>query len=551
VLSALNGFIYRRHLDYSVFDSLARIKADISRELAVATDDLKLGTGGIRHIEFIVQSLQLVFGGRNPSLQGVSIGPQFDRLAAAGKLSLQDSQQITRAWLWLRKTENACQMMNDQGTHQLPTDQTQGNHLARAMGLSSISELEERLDLHRRQVAHVLDGMFLQHDEEQPLAVSEQRELANLLEAFNWEKMASDTAGKVRELLEKTVIMTTPETQQRFVDLLRAIIRRPGYLLMLLKESGIHAQVLKLLSANTYFQEVLVRYPALLEQLFEQQADIGLNATQWAGIWAVNEQLDEEQWMEHSRYFKLQHQFNLMRAHSDGLISEAELQAGLTGLAECLLNITLHRSWEEAQTKMSCPGIRPCDLMVIAYGSMAMQHMHVHSDLDLVFVLDQDQPSALERQFMQRWIRRLSHHLISPMYYGVLYEIDLQLRPNGRSGSLVTTHQEFVRYQNQDAWIWEHAAMVKSRLVIGDEDQKNWHQSMRAEILCRQRDADEVDQALDEMSVKLLQLHGSKAHQEEFSLLGGVLKHAHQYPHLVELSNLAQMRAELHRLELI
>jgi glutamate-ammonia-ligase adenylyltransferase len=550
VLDALNGFIYRRHLDYSVFDSLARIKSDISRELDVDPGDLKLGTGGIRHIEFIVQSLQLVFGGRNPSLQGVSIQPLFERLAAAGKLSAADSQRLSMAWLWLRKTENACQMMADQGTHQLPADPTRGQHLAQAMGLDSLPQLHELLHHHRGNVSELMAGMFQQPGEHNRLSTDGQQQLATLLVQFNWDNMASDTAAKVRELLEKTVCMTTLETGQRFVDLVRAIIRRPGYLLMLLKEEGIHAQVLKLLSARTYFSEVLVRYPALLEQLFEQQAAIGLSADEWAEIWTDKDHLDEEQWMEHCRYFKLQQQFNLMRAHNDGLINETELRSGLTGLAECLLSVVLLRSWQETQDKMPCAGIRVSDLMVIAYGSMAMRQMHVHSDLDLVFVLDLDEPAAVERQFMQRWIRRLSHHLISPMYHGVLYEMDLQLRPNGQSGSLVTTRHEFARYQRQDAWIWEHAAMVKSRLVIGDQDQKDWHRSLRADILCRQRDPDEVDRELQNMAAKLEQWHGNKPHQEEFSLLAGVLKHAHQYPRLVELSHLQQIKDELQALQL-
>jgi glutamate-ammonia-ligase adenylyltransferase len=551
VQQQVNAFIYRRHLDYTVFSALARIKADITREMQVDVNDLKMGEGGIRQIEFIIQSLQMVFGGRNPELQGVSIYPQIQQLNKAGQLSAEDCQRLTQAWLWLRKTENACQMMADQATHVLPDDPQQREDLARAMGLAGAAELEQTLQAHRSQVQQIFTAMFSDPDDKQSLDTSQQQQLSGLLADINFSRMSSDAAAKVRELLEKTVTMTDAQTQQLFVQLVRAISKRPGYLIMLLKESGIHAQVLSLLSGDPYFSQVLIQYPMLLEQLFDSQPAIHLDQQAHSTQWKAPPAADEEQWMEQLRAFKLQQQFNLMRAHQDGSLDSKQLHQGLTSLAAFIVRQVVYRSWQETQLKLPCASIQASELMVIAYGSMALRQMHIHSDLDLVFVLDKTELDSAGRQFTQRWIRRLTHHLISPMYHGLLYEIDLQLRPNGNSGTLVTTRAEFERYQRQEAWIWEHAAMVKSRLVVGDQAQKQWHAAFRHAVLSQQRDPRQVDQALREMADKMASLPGSKAHDDEFAVLGGVLKHAHDHPQLTAVSDLGSLRRQLIELNLL
>jgi len=546
----LSGFIYRKHLDYTVFDALLKIKADITREMYIAVDDLKMGDGGIRYIEFIIQSLQMVFGGRNQDLRGTAVYPQFARLQAAGKLTPEDQAHLSFAWLWLRKAENGCQMMSDQASHQLPEDPVLRRHLAQAMGLEGASELKVLLDGVRKQVSQIFSQMFQEPGHGEDLDANQQQQLSVLFKELNWSRMTRDTALKVRELLEKTVLMTHEEVQLEFVRLVRAISKRPGYLMMLLKEPMIHEQVLNLLSAGSYFRTTLVQYPVLLEQLFEQQPKIGLRPEDFARHWQFDEGADEEQWMEQCRYFKLQQQFNLQRAHTEELLSGTDLQQGFAGLAEFILGQVLQRSWQETRQKVACQSIGVSDLMVIAYGSLATRQMHIQSDLDLVFVLDHNQPGPNERQFMQRWVRRLTHHLISPMYHGLLYEIDLQLRPNGKSGTLVTTRKEFARYQREDAWIWEHAAMIKSRLVIGDREQKHWHASLRAEILTRKRNPSVVDQAMNEMAEKLEQL-GGKPHHQEFKVLAGVLKHANDHPELVKLIDLVSMRNALRSFDLL
>lgn len=553
VMSEVEAFIYRKHLDYKVFDSLAKIKNNIALEHQVHPYDLKLGVGGIRTIEFIVQSLQVVFGGRNQQLRGVSIYPQFALLLQANKINEADHQILQQAWLWLRKLENMAQIVNDQSTHELPEKSAVQAVFAELCDRPNWQALIDKLNQMRHEVDNIFTQIFNQPETAEQLSADQQQFAQNLVDGLNLQRVPQDTAHKARQLLELTISKAPVRVSEDFTELIKVLLKRPNYLLMLLKEQNVHNNVLQLLSVDKYFKGLLLQYPVLFEQLFEYQPFMELNVSHLSEQWQslIGEEPDTEQWMEQLRYFKLLNHFNLKRFYYANEISQQQLRMQFTELAEFILKQVIEFSFNEVQQKLGKIALEVIDLMVIAYGSMGVKNMKSSSDLDLVFVLDKPSITAEERVFLHRWIKRIMHHLNSQMYHGLLYEIDLQLRPNGHSGPLITTREEFVSYQKNEAWTWEHAAMVKSRLVFGTQTQKKWHQKFRSQILSQVRDPEKVDKDLLEMAKKLQQVNKHKAHESDFDLLGGVLKHAHQYPELTQIDDLNTLRKQMSNLGLL
>ncbi|MEZ5470567.1 MAG: hypothetical protein R3E90_02185 [Marinicella sp.] len=544
LVTEVNAFIYRRHLDYKVFDALAKIKNDIALEHQVHQDDLKLGWGGIRTIEFIVQSLQVVFGGRIKSLQGVSIYPQFSLLLAHKKFKPEQAITLERTWLWLRKLENMAQIVNDQDTHQLPSDPQLQKLFAQLTDTKDWLKLTQQLKRLRDDIGQIFTEIFSQPDTENQLTTDQQLFIQQLLDDLNLSKVPRDTSHKAKQLLEVTASQVNQQVCRDFADIVKVLLKRPNYLLMLLKEQNVHRNVLLLLVDDPYYKSILSQYPVLFEQLFEYQPFVELNVERLQSQWHMlsSKESDTEQWMEQLRYFKLVNQFNLMRFYTAADISEKQFSEQLVSLAEFIFRQVVEFSFSEVRLKFPMVVLKPADLMVIAYGSMAVRAMKMTSDLDLVFVLDHQQIVADDRVFLHRLIKRIMHHLTSHMYHGLLYEIDLQLRPNGNSGPLITTREEFEHYQQTEAWTWEHAAIVKSRLVFGTKRQKTWYQQFRKKVLGQKRDAVKVDEDLQEMVEKLALARKNKAHEEDFQLLGDVLKYTADYPQLADVYDLSELK---------
>lgn len=556
LLREVGAFIYRKHLDYNVFSSLAQVKKTIASVYSNSINDLKHGLGGIRTIEFIVQSLQLVFGGRTVKLQNVSIYPVFDVLQSERKLSTDDVELLRGTWLWLRKLENLSQIINDQSTHQLPEGDSIETRIAVLNGYTDWCSLYREFLAKRKLVDGLFTQLFKASSQEEPLNQSDEILLQQLLDQINFQRVPQDTVHKAKQLLELTVLKAPVAVCRDFVDIIKVLLKRPSYLLMLIREQNVHNNVLKLLADHSYFKATLIDYPVLFEQLFDHQPYKKITQENLSLAWLERQSQackdnDVENWMEQLRYFKLVNQFNLMRSYSASEITQKQLSIQFTLLAEFIINEVSRFCWNEILEKYPTVELAAKDLMVLAYGSMAVYDMSVTSDLDLVFVIDHVSFTAEERVFMQKWVKRIVHHLGSQMYHGLLYEIDLQLRPNGQSGPLVTSKSEFEKYQKTQAWTWEHAAMVKSRMVLGSAKQKNWHVGLRKSILSQSRDPQKVQADLLEMTGKLQQLKELKAHQQDFSILEQVLIHAHQYPELLLIYDMVTLKNRLNQLNLL
>ncbi len=552
VLAKITPFIYRKHLDYGVFQALSRIKTEIAGKLDYQDDDLKQGTGGIRAVEFIVQSLQMVFGGRNPQLQGAAISENIKALAAAGKLTNQDADQLHMAWLWLRKVENVAQLVADQATHQLPESDGVKQVISNSLGFTEWHDSLTNLNKHRKFVATLFQDLFTETDGKDQLTTEQDKLFKSLMAEFPAARMPQDRCEQVEQLLKTTINMAPESVCRSFAALVKKILTRPSYLLMLQKEANVHRLLLKLLAQNPYFEQQLQLYPMLLEQLFEVPNKPLLGLTDLQDHWCKqNKDTDTEAWMEAIRYFKLVHQFNWVKFWSDQVINSQQTGQQLTLLAQFVLTQVVAYSWHEIKQKFSQTQIDVSAMVVVAYGSAAVEQMNVASDLDLVFVLDDKLQHTDDQLFVQKWVKRIINHLTSPMYHGKLYELDMQLRPNGNSGALITTRNQFARYQLHEAWVWEHAAMVKSRVLVGNDQQIKWHENLRQQILSLTRDPVQVDQAMQEMAIKLQQFHGGKAHEDEFQVLGAVLKYSSQHPQLMQVSSLSKLQNLLLDLNLI
>lgn len=551
VKNKIKSFIYRKHLDYTVFNALAKIKTEIADHLGYADDDLKQGVGGIRAVEFIVQSLQLVFAGRNTLLQGTEISQQIQQLVNANKLSETDGIRLRLAWLWLRKLENISQLVADQPTHKISDNPVVKQVICDSFNCGNWDELQAIIDSHRGEVDGLFNQLFADADNALQLTVQQKVKLHQLTQDVCNKPLPRKRQENIEQLLHNSLQLAPQSVLEDFLVLIKNILTRPNYILMLLKEKNVHQSVLNLMGKHSYFVSVLQSYPVLLEQLFEREAFTSFNIEGLTSCWHSRAPTEVEDWMEALRYFKLEHQFNLMLAWSEEQINDQQKKCQMTVLAVFVLSEVVRYSYQEIIKKMGKIDLSSRDLIVIAYGSAAMKQMRVESDLDLVFVVDRDQLHPDAYLFVQKWVRRIIHHLTVSMYNGKLYQLDMQLRPNGNSGALVTTKKEFVKYQSEQAWIWEHAAMIKSRAIYASNQQTKWHQVLRSKVLQQKRNAKEVDQALLEMANKLAQQKKNKTHHSEFKVLAAVLKNSHRFPQLTMVRDLDTINSELIKLGLL
>ncbi len=552
----INPFIYRKHLDYTVFNSLAKIKTEITDHLGYTDDDLKHGLGGIRAVEFIVQSLQLVFAGRNPLLQGVEISRQIQRLSDAAILRKEDGEALMTAWLWLRKLENVCQIVDDQSTHVIPENIQIKQAISGGFGFGQWSQLQLILDGHRKKVTELFNQLFNNADDLEPLKGQHKQQMHQLMYELTSKGVPRKRQENIEQLMRKSFILAPSSVVVDFFGLVKKILTRPNYILMLLKEPYVHQSVLNLMGEHPYFVSVLQKYPVLLEHLFDREDFVPFCADDLLVKWQARAPEDIEEWMEALRYFMLEHQFKVVLAWSNQQLSLEKTVQAITQLAVFILSTVVHFSHQEITEKLSQSTklekqLSPEQLIIVAYGSAAVEQMTVGSDLDLVFIVDTEHLHQDEHFFAQKWVRRIIHHLTTSMYHGKLYQLDMQLRPNGHSGALVTTKKEFARYQSKEAWIWEHAALIKSKTVYANEKQVQWHRTFRSEILQQPRDKESVDKALLDMSNKLSLQNNSKPHHMEFEILAAILKNGHKYPQLTISSQLNQIHAELLQLNLI
>ena len=539
---ALSPFVYRRYIDFGAFQSLRDMKALIEREVnrkGIQTD-VKLGPGGIREVEFIVQAFQLIRGGQLPALRDPRLLAVLPQLAELGLLPAEAVSELADNYIFLRNVEHCLQAVADRQTQRLPDDEAGWQRLAWVMGCADRAVFERRLVRVREQVrvhfdqvvadpdagtsagpaSHDLYDLWLgQLGDEQAaerlsqLGVEQPDEVLKQIGAFRDSRAVTHMQAISRERLDRMMPLLLEAlgnqgegaaTCARLLGFVEAILRRSAYIALLVENPQALAQLVKLSAASPWISDQLTRHPLLLDELLDVQTLY--NPPDRAELDdELRQQLlrlpadDLEQQMEALRHFKQAHLLRVAASEVTERLPLMKVSDYLTWLAESILNEVVWLAWHPLVARHGRPeraagGACDPDFVVIAYGKLGGIELGHNSDLDLVFLHDASsdgqtdgaKPMANE-QFFARLGQRIIHILTTRTMSGQLYDADMRLRPSGASGLLVSSMAAFERYQDGDAWTWEHQALVRARPVAGCPRAAQRFEAIRHQVLCRAR----------------------------------------------------------------
>jgi len=556
--SLLRPFTYRRYLDFGAFESIREMKGMIEAEMRRKSmaHNIKLGSGGIREIEFIGQTFQLIRGGPMPELQERSILKVLSLLAEYGYLELQEADDLRQSYLFLRKLENRLQMERDQQTQLLPTDALSRERIRLAMGFDDWDAMVQTLDDHRRAVTRVFDSVI--SSEELPDAGSIDSlqlfwadtgnthslahwlaeagcdtvdEIVEVLARFRnsarIRTLSADGVRRLQQLLLKLVKQIVAYENSlvlldRVLEILGAIVGRPVYISLLLEYPVAQQQMLELCAASQWFANELARYPILLDELLDSRELFRQNDREQLTIELEHmmSQVDEddlEQQMERLRQFRRTEIFKLAATDVIHVHEIWDVGAKLSTIADVVLQKVFQLSWDALCKRH---GIPVCvideqpyhpGMAIIAYGKLGGLEMGYGSDLDIVFLHDSSgqkqytngEKSIDNSQFFIRVAQKVLHILGTTTHSGILYEADTRLRPDGRAGMLVSSVNAFEDYQKNKAWTWEHQALLRTRTIAGSEPVSQEFARIRQAVLAQPQDAARICSDVAEMREKM------------------------------------------------
>ncbi len=606
----VRAFVYRRYLDFGAIRSLRGLKAMIDRELHEAglERDIKRGRGGIREVEFIGQVFQIARGGRDPELQVRPILEVLRRLGAKGLLPEFAVRELSDGYRFLRRVENRLQAWRDEQTHRLPEDDLERLRLARAMGFARTASFERALNLHRRRIQAHFDQVFaspqgeprdspierLWHqDLDSPEAIralkaagfADPLAAEKRLRTFR-EGILPRVGERGRERLDRLLPLflqalgATPGADlglARGLSLIEAVARRTAYLDLLVEHPLALSQLARLLCLSPWVAERLSQHPLLLDELLDPRRlyapleRAALDAELEALLGGVPAD-DLEQQMERLRQFAQGNQLRVAAADLTGAIPVTRVSDYLTWIAEAVLEQALRLAWNHLVRTHGPPqGLDPGGrgFLILGYGKLGGMELGYGSDLDLVFLhkgAGQTRgPRPVSHEvFFARLGQRIIHLLTTRTPSGILYEVDMRLRPDGQAGLLATSLEAYARYQQASAWTWEHQALVRARALSGDPRLAEGFARVRRAVLTRRRDPDTLRREVREMRERM-RAHLDRSDDRRFDLKQGrggiadlefmvqfwVLRLAHAHPELIRWSdNLRQLEA-LGRLGLI
>ncbi len=560
LLEMLRPFVFRRYVDFGVFESLREMKAMINAEVSRKgmEQNVKLGPGGIREVEFVGQAFQLVHGGREPKLRQRGILDVLAALAELGQLPEHAARELREAYLFLRRVENRLQEADDRQTHELPQDATERLGLAVAMGYPEWEGFLADLDRHRKRVRGNYEQLFALPQAEAE-EVEETMGLAGVWQAaFDdaavetaLEAAGFDDAPAARGLLhglhesracraqsavgQKRLARLMPllltaiagteaptETLRRLVPLLETISRRSAYIALLVENPMALSQLVRLVSASVWIGLRLTQYPLLLDELLDPRTlyrppdRAGLEAELATRIAAVDGG-DLEQQMEALRHFK---RANVLRVAAADVVDAIPLMVvsdHLTWIAETVLGAVYSLAWDAMVARHGIPRCtvdgetREAGFGIVAYGKLGGIELGYVSDLDIVFLHDSEGEAQFtdgDRQldnavFMARVAQRIIHILTTLTASGELYPVDTRLRPSGASGLMVSSLEAFVAYQREEAWTWEKQALVRARPVAGSPAVAEGFSQIRAAVLGEPRDGDALRTEVRDMRQRM------------------------------------------------
>ena len=602
LLANLRPFVYRKYLDFGAFESIRTMKRLIERELnkKSLTGNVKLGRGGIREIEFIVQSHQLIYGGRNRALRTSSLYDALAALEDSGILTGHDCATMRRHYDFLRVLEHRLQIMDDAQTHTVPIEPLARTRIALAMGYPETNAFNASVASVNDTVHRLFLGVFQQERgpttrENDPLAdiwedtlapedqltqlkalgFGDAQQVQALLAGIRHSRFYQAFSREGRERLDTLmpVILKTcaktddPDTAiSRVLFVIESIGRRSAYLALLSENPLALSQLTRLVSASSEISHWIASHPVILDELIDPIAayqpqtnkDIEEELRRKFGS---SDEDDLETSMETLREYRQAYSLRVAAADVAGLIDIDGVAASLSALAQALLCQALTLAERTLQTAE--PPQTDTELGIVAYGKLGSRELGYHSDLDIVFLYEQpeseDTPAAgARRHYFGRLVQRLVHILTTHTPAGEMYSIDTRLRPSGNAGTVVTPIKAYHEYLSSSAWTFEHQALVRARLVTGSENLKKRFENIRHNILCQPRESADLQKALCDMR-RRMQQHHSRTNKPGFDLKHGpgglidieflcqyfVLRFAQQNPALTEYRSNLEIISEL------
>jgi glutamate-ammonia-ligase adenylyltransferase len=593
LMALVTPFVFRKYLDYDAYEGLRDVHRQIREQAAKrdALSNVKIGEGGIREIEFIAQALQIVRGGRETELRVRGTLPALAVLDERGLMPSSSVASLRDAYVFLRNVEHRLQYRDDAQTHHLPDDAAERAALAAAMDLAP-ADFDAALRGHRDAVSVTFAQTFggtevaegAGHDRltsiwEQPDDDEDNRRqlkdagfddpgavlaiLARLRSSGRYRELPAASQQRFDALMPQLLAAALAHPGlsgplavfERLVALLESVARRSAYLALVIEHPPLLPRIANLMSASAWAADYLTRHPLLLDELLDARALMA--EPEWAQWRSELARLlaqrpdDAEHQMDVLRHFRHAQTFRLLVQDLSGQLTVERLADHLSALADAVLDAALTACWRNfAGAEAAMPRFA-----IIGYGKLGGKELGYVSDLDLVFLFDipedDPDPHAREHQYT-RLAQRLNTWLTSTTAAGPLYDTDLRLRPDGAKGLLASSLRGFVRYQREQAWLWEHQALTRARYVAGDAQVGEAFEAARFAILTTARDPSVLVTEVVAMRKKMHAGHPNTTalfdikHDPggmvdiEFTVQSLVLGHAHRHESLTRnLGNIA------------
>lgn len=575
--SVLKPFVFRKYLDFNAYASMRDLKVQIQRDVMQRglEDNIKLGRGGIREVEFIAQVFQLIRGGQGTDLQ---IKPTLQVLQLLGQqrvLPQTAVAQLTEGYIYLRNVEHRLMYIDDQQTQDLPKSDESRQRLVWMMNMESWADFLAQLNHHRAIIQAHFDATFSDSGQldflqetaiwlgtiEQATAIDYLTTLGYADATESYQRLhALHASSRYQQLPEQSkfrfdklmplVMLQSAQTSApdiallRTINLLESICRRASYLALLTEFPESLQLVIKLCAASPWLAQYLTAHPILLDELLDTQSlyDAPDFEAMQAELTKKMHALegDTEAQMDTMRHYKNAAVLRFAAQDVGGLLALETLSDYLSALAELILQVSLQTIWPTLKFKhQDTP-----QFAIIGYGKLGGKELGYVSDLDIIFLYEDAHPEAAE--IYARFAQRINHWFNSLTNAGLLYETDLQLRPDGNSGLLVSSVQAFEEYQLHKAWVWEHQAISRARFVAGDAQVGKQFAAIRQQVMLQARDPATLKHEVAQMREKMRASHPAKPsvfdvkHDKggiidvEFTVQYLVLLHAHQHTQLLE-----------------
>ncbi|MGQ0287455.1 bifunctional [glutamate--ammonia ligase]-adenylyl-L-tyrosine phosphorylase/[glutamate--ammonia-ligase] adenylyltransferase [Pasteurellaceae bacterium 22721_9_1] len=589
----LRPFVYRRYIDFSVIQSLREMKGKISREIRRRglANNIKLGPGGIREIEFIVQVFQLMRGGREITLQQQQLLKLLPELSCLSLISTEQSEQLRQAYLFLRRVENSLQAIDDKQTQELPANPIDQQRLIAACAeftqlnaqqqvininypIKDWESFSSQLQYHQNNVQHIFNQLIGDENDKDPIEENvwqdfldiDQEELTELLRenqideqhfevisdklnSFRYELQHKSIGPRGREALNKLLPQLFSQIfahadyltlLPRMLNIVEKILTRTTYLELLLENPQVLTQLVALCSKSDMIAEQVAKHPILLDELLDQKNLYNpISFEQYPS--ELHQYLlrlpqdDEEQFINGLRQFKQATLLHIAAADILGVLPVMKVSDHLTYLAEAIINSVVELAWQQVTARFGVPPhLEPNEkgFLIIGYGKLGGIELGYKSDLDLVFLYDgvQGQTTGGKKsvdnfQFYLRLAQKIVSIFSMNTSAGVLYDVDLRLRPAGEAGLICNSISAFEQYQANEAWTWEHQALVRSRVIYGDQQLQNHFNHIRQSILARPKNIAQLKIDVIEMRNKMYQSQQS-SDPHKFNIkkdMGGII----------------------------